>query len=112
MIDVTDDNEPLDVLDVAAEWARLEELDTDEWQEDDFLEYFYNDIPWQVVVDVQWRSGRFAGVKAFGGLYLAYDDEETQGPFQTLDAAEARLDLEREGDAIAKYSRAPQRGAG
>lgn len=99
----------IDVLDVAAEWARVEGLDTDEWEDEDFLEYFYNDIPWASVVEVQWKGGGFAGVKAFGGLYLAYDETETYGPFETVDEAEERLDLEGRPEPMVRYARFPER---
>lgn len=99
----------IDVMDVAAAWARVEGLETGEWHEEDFLEYFYNEIEWKSLVDVRWRGGGFAGVKTFGGLYLSYDEAQTWGPFVTLEEAEARLNLDEKTGGITKYTRSPNR---
>jgi len=97
----------LDVLDLAAEWARAEDLDTEEWSEDDFLEYFYNDVEWENVAEVRWRSGGFAGVKVHGGAFLVYDDVDTEGPFPTFEEAYRRLRVDERWEEISAYSANP-----
>lgn len=100
-------SDDFDVLELAREWAAAEGLDADEWTDEDFLEYFYNEVGWEPVVEVHWRDGRFAGVKHHGGVFLAYDQSETHGPFRTFVEAHARLGLEEDDAGIARYHASP-----
>ena len=101
-----DPNE-LDVLELAQDWAHAEGIDTDEWEEDDFHEFFYNEVEWEIVASVHWRSGRFAGVKFHGGVFLAYDDAETYGPFANFEEAHRKMGVDDSWDGISQYFASP-----
>lgn len=74
--------------------------DTEGWDTDDFANYLLETADWREVLRASWAGGSFAGIQEWRGLYYAFDDAETYGPYDSFEEARSKLQLSEAYDAI------------
>jgi hypothetical protein len=88
------------LLELGNELAHEKGEDTDGWDADDFISFLLEAADWRSVLRASWSGGSFAGIQEWRGLYYAFDDAETYGPYDSFREARSKLQLSAGYDKV------------
>jgi hypothetical protein len=74
--------------------------DTKGWDTEEFANYLLEAAKWHSVLRVSWAAGSFAGIQEWRGLYYAFDDAGSYGPYDSFKEARSKLQLDFGYDEI------------
>jgi hypothetical protein len=96
------------LLELGKQLAKDNGEDTQQWGAEDIENYVFEMADWRSVLRVSWNAGSFAGIQEWCGLYLAFDDAESYGPYDSFEEARSKLQLDLGYDQIVERWVSPE----